>query len=83
MNKHIKNIIANRDKNLSLFENIMTYLHEHKNEMDASDIAEIIKEDKTFYETLESECLDDRLLKKKPVNFVKLTEIFEGGDVSK
>lgn len=76
MDKHIQNIISNRDKTLSLLENLMTYIYVHRTEIDAMDIAEIIREDKTFYEALESECREDKLLKKKPDIFMKLTDIF-------
>lgn len=80
MNIHIKNIIENGDKNLSLFENIMIYIKKNEEKFDIFDIAEIIKEDKTFYNVLYNECVNKKMLKNKPDIFIKLSDVFEGGE---
>lgn len=78
MNKHIINIITNRDMNFSLFENIMMYLQKKKDEIDIFDIAEIIKQDKTFLNILYHECKDKKLLRERSNIEIKLTDVFKG-----
>lgn len=84
MNDHIKNIIEQSDKGLTMLENIMLYIYKHRDQVDVFDIAEIIREDKTFYEVLESECRRDRLMKKEPNIITNITQIFlEGNKINK
>lgn len=76
MDDHIRNIITNKDVNLSLFENIMIYLKKNEDKIDMFDIADIIKDDKTFFNALFHECKDKKLLKSKSDISVKLTDVF-------
>jgi uncharacterized protein YeeX (DUF496 family) len=76
VNKHIANILLNRDKTISLLEDIINYVEKNKNIMDIHDIAEIIKADNTFMEILKQECLQNNILKEIPHNTVKLTDLF-------
>ena len=75
MNAHITKILLNRDKKISMLEDIVNYV-DNNEEIDIYDIAEIIKEDNTFMEILKNECLENNMLKNLPNNTLKLTDIF-------
>lgn len=76
MNQHIINIVRNRDKNISLLENIINYIDNNKNEMDIYDMADIIKKDTTFMKILFIECKNKFMLNEVPNNTLSLTDLF-------
>ena len=76
MNKHIKNILKNKDPELSLLENISYYVSENS-EIDIHDIADIIKNDKTCLTILMNECFKKKLLKHKPNKFINIIDLFK------
>jgi len=75
MNAHITKILLNRDKKISLLEDIVNYV-DNNDDIDIYDIAEIIRNDNTFMEILKNECLENNMLKNLPNNTLKLTDIF-------
>ena len=75
MNAHITKILLNRDKKISMLEDIVNYV-DNNDDIDIYDIAEIIKNDNTFMEILKNECLENNMLKNLPNNTLKLTDIF-------
>jgi len=76
MNRHIENILRTRDKSLTLLENIVIYIQKHSNEIDMFEMADIIKEDKIFYDILMGECRNHKMLKISKENTLDITQIF-------